>query len=569
MLSRTQMQMLCPRIESLERFLIDTMTAHYEPDVLIRKYNEIGESLLVSAALEAFGHLEVLISKKMKKEFAKLYIEIVTELTVNLADFTKYCWFRNIFVPQLLEILKVLIEKLNLFKSCVKKNADLQQFINTRIFDLQLTEGMLYIVNNQLKEAEICLLNASSKAIYLLHSKEELVLVKSIFCLVMAEIHLKRGYLDVAAKLIEEVIKRETLSSEIHLYFSIPLKLACEYEQKKSYQKAIFWYKQYYLMYSKGCQDILFKHYLNKFKMELPIDIKSTFEKIKELKIANIQWVKQKIMNINDPSIIFNEESSSVSVRRYKHANIMSALKNYELFFTEKDGQFQVEINEVNTEALLQAVYSINKHFNLQETKTSEPETAEISNQNHLVVPIPSQLEVTSHDIEQAIVTNASERLPSQPSSKNDGKKKNKASCPNSAVNKQNPVKTKITAEQLGFDPKYNDYRIVSFYNQYVPEGIHYGFFDATEAEKKKVDHETLNKHSMLLYKNRTIVSHKESGIVPGKKTFKTKISSENFRMWARKEAEITTPDGQKKILWNFCEPATHNSQKRIYKRLT
>jgi tetratricopeptide (TPR) repeat protein len=466
MLSRTQMQMLCPRIESLKSFLVGTMTAHYEPDVLITKYNEIEESLLVPATLEAFGHLEVLISEKMKKEPAGLYIEIVAELTANLVDFTRYCWLRNIFVPQLLEYLKLLIEKLNLFKSCIKKNADLQQFLNIRIFDLQLTQGMLYISNNQLKEAEICLLNASSKAIYLRHSKEELVLLNSVFCLVMAEIHLKRGHLDVAAKLIEEVIKRETLPSEILSYFRIPLKLACEYEQKKSYQKAIFWYKQYYLMYIKACLDGLVERYFKKFKIELPIDIKSTFEKIKELKSANIQWVKQKIMNINDPSIIFNEESSSVSVRNYGRANIMSALKKYELVSTENEEEFQVEINEVNTEALLHAVYYINKHFNLQETKTGEPETAEISNQYHLVVPIPTQLEVTSHDIEQAIVTNASERLPSQSSSKNDRKKKNKASCTNSAVNKQNPVKIKITAEQLGFSANYHEDFSLPRYNK-------------------------------------------------------------------------------------------------------
>jgi hypothetical protein len=386
----------------------------------------------------------------------------------------------------------------------------------------------------------------------------------------VAEIHIKRGYLDVAAELIRKVIKRETLSGELLTDFNILLELARQYEQKKSYQEAIFWYKQYYLMYSKASIDTRINEYIKEIKLCRPTEIRqSTFDKIKELRVANIELMRQKIININNPAITCNEETSLVFVKNYKRENVIVILKNYELSFAEEGDQFLIQINGEDTRTLLSAIHDINKKFQeAQKAKNKEPEEIEIYAQKQIVEPIPTQLKVIASDAEQTIISDTSEQLPSQSTRKNSKKQKNKVCCHNSADNDQNAKKIKMTAEQLGFDLKYNRYRIVSFYNQYVPEGIHYGFFDSTEAKKKKVDHETLDKHAKLLYESRVIVSHKESGIVPGKKTFKTK-SSDNFRMWARREEEITTTDGKKRILWNFCEPVTHNSQTRIYKRLS
>jgi hypothetical protein len=245
--------------------------------------------------------------------------------------------------------------------------------------------------------------------------------------------------------------------------------------KKPILKEAIFWYKQFCLVYIKARKDTLVEWYFTKFQIERPTDINSVPKKIKELQAASIDRLKQGIINLNNPFIVFNEETSAVNIDNYNHnhTSIISViLKKNQLAFTKKNEQVQIEINDENVDAILHAIYYLNSHFNFQESKNNEPKEVEDYEQKQIVELVGTQLKVTPCSIEPTIESNTSARLPSESSSK-DNKKKNKVSYHSLTISHRNTMKVKMTAEQLGFDHRYNHYRIVSFYNKYVPENIH------------------------------------------------------------------------------------------------
>jgi predicted nucleotide-binding protein (sugar kinase/HSP70/actin superfamily) len=157
-------QMLCPCLTDLNEMLETTISACYEPDVLIREYNDKLTPMMAAAASEALANLAKL-TKETNKVEATIATRIVVAFTNYLVRFSKYCWRRNTYIPELLDELNVIIEKFDSLRPYFTKSEKLQ-FLNIRLYDISIARGACYIANNQLKEGEICFLNALSKAIY-------------------------------------------------------------------------------------------------------------------------------------------------------------------------------------------------------------------------------------------------------------------------------------------------------------------------------------------------------------------------------------------------------------------